>query len=75
MTATDTPRTPVARRLAEQAAAELREALTAAGFTTAELRNVRGDTTASAEPFVALGRLTPAAALRLAEIARAGTPQ
>lgn len=57
--------TPSAR-LAYDLAARLRVGLTAAGFEVdRDFPNLRGDTTASDEPFLTLGRLRPGVAERL----------
>jgi hypothetical protein len=61
-----------ASSVAYRAAARLRAALAAAGFEVDEdFPSLRGDTTTSDEPFVALGRLRPEVALALADLVAA----
>ncbi len=60
-----------AARHAQDAARDLREALTAAGFDVdRDFPRLSGDTTASDEPNITLGRFKPAVAARLAQMAR-----
>jgi uncharacterized NAD(P)/FAD-binding protein YdhS len=58
-----------AAALAHRAAARLREALTAAGFDVdRDFPALHGDTTTSDEPFVTLGRFSPASAEEVAAL-------
>jgi hypothetical protein len=64
------PATPAAR-LAHDLAARLRTGLTAAGFEVdRDFPHLRGDTTASDEPFLTLGRLRPGVVERLLTLLR-----
>jgi len=58
-----------AASLAHRTAAHLREALSAAGFDVdRDFPALHGDTTASDEPFITLGRFRPATADRFAAL-------